>query len=316
MTVSRKILFVGIGIFTVVTAVVLVASLVPRFMLEPPPPPPPSTRTNTTSNLTELVYNPTTDKQPLLRNVSTAPSVSLIPADLVLTWEKGPNWQIVDTLFGRPNCQLSPSKEELVVLYPAGSYSPQGSIRGGFQFYAQPAPFPNTQITFNYSVFFPQSFDFVKGGKLPGIWIGDVGANGGNHITTGASMRVMWRENGTAEAYVYTMAPQNETYYQLPGFHQNGQAGESIWRGSFQFNTGVWNTISMKVTLNTQGNMDGIMQLTINQVTMSYSQMRWQVRGEKINGLMMQTFFGGEDVSWATPIDQTASFRNFIVSQV
>lgn len=57
--------------------------------------------------------------------------------------------------------------------YPAGSASFGLSPQGGFSFYA---PGPDSldlttakEATFAYSVLFPDGFDFVKGGKIPGL---------------------------------------------------------------------------------------------------------------------------------------------------
>jgi hypothetical protein len=57
--------------------------------------------------------------------------------------------------------------------YPEGSYKPSVDPCGGVSFYA-PGP-PSVDLTtgkealFSYSVYFPEGFDFVKGGKLPGL---------------------------------------------------------------------------------------------------------------------------------------------------
>ena len=57
--------------------------------------------------------------------------------------------------------------------YPAGSYIPSADIPGGFSFYAPgPADVDLTtakEATLSYSVLFPSGFEFVKGGKLPGL---------------------------------------------------------------------------------------------------------------------------------------------------
>ena len=57
--------------------------------------------------------------------------------------------------------------------YPAGSYKPSASPRGGISFYAPgPADVDLTtakEATLSYSVLFPSGFEFVKGGKLPGL---------------------------------------------------------------------------------------------------------------------------------------------------
>ena len=59
--------------------------------------------------------------------------------------------------------------------YPKGSINPQGSIPGGFGFYLSgPPEFQSglrtaNEVLFSYSVLFHGEWDFVKGGKLPGI---------------------------------------------------------------------------------------------------------------------------------------------------
>jgi hypothetical protein len=57
--------------------------------------------------------------------------------------------------------------------YPAGSWNPQGNPKGGLSFYAPGPADVNLEtaqeVIFSYSVLFPEGFDFVKGGKLPGL---------------------------------------------------------------------------------------------------------------------------------------------------
>lgn len=57
--------------------------------------------------------------------------------------------------------------------FPAGSYNFQNSPQGGFSFYA---PGPTSvdlttakEATLGYTAYFPAGFDFVKGGKVPGL---------------------------------------------------------------------------------------------------------------------------------------------------
>ena len=57
--------------------------------------------------------------------------------------------------------------------YPEGSYTFGHTPRGGFSFYA---PGPEEvdlktaqEATFGYTVLFPEGFDWVKGGKIPGL---------------------------------------------------------------------------------------------------------------------------------------------------
>jgi hypothetical protein len=50
-----------------------------------------------------------------------------------------------------------------------------------------------------YEVYFPGSFDFVMGGKLPGMHGGNLQCSGYSSVPNGNncfSTRLMWRENG------------------------------------------------------------------------------------------------------------------------
>ena len=64
-------------------------------------------------------------------------------------------------------------KKSMQAHYPKGSYNFEHQPQGGFSFYA-PGPqdvdlSTAKEATFGYSVLFPDGFNFVKGGKLPGI---------------------------------------------------------------------------------------------------------------------------------------------------
>ena len=52
--------------------------------------------------------------------------------------------------------------------------------------------------TLTYKVFFPEGFDFVRGGKLPGLYGGTAPRGGkGVAVDDGFSIRTMWRELGS-----------------------------------------------------------------------------------------------------------------------
>ena len=73
------------------------------------------------------------------------------------------------------------STNSLQVLYPKGSINPGNSPQGGTEFYARPLDITRAvNASLEYSVFFPVDFDFVKGGKLPGLYGGHKGCSGGN----------------------------------------------------------------------------------------------------------------------------------------
>jgi hypothetical protein len=155
-------------------------------------------------------------------------------------------WNIIKVGYGSTskNPELSSVIEEQVlkVNYPKGSYKPSADPKGGIGFYASPKEiFPESNfITLYYDLYFDESFDPVKGGKLPGIFIGDPGASGGRHSNNKASVRMMWREDSgnqiDAEAYVYISNNQDASYKNIPNLVENPTFGDSLWRGILKFN--------------------------------------------------------------------------------
>ena len=73
------------------------------------------------------------------------------------------------------------SSNSMQIFYPSGSINPGNSPQGGTEFYAHPLDLrAANNVTLEYSVYFPEDFDFVKGGKLPGLYGGHKGCSGGN----------------------------------------------------------------------------------------------------------------------------------------
>lgn len=208
----------------------------------------------------------------------------------------------------------------LQVNYPAGSYKPSASIVGGIGVYASPAAiFPARSVQLSYEVFFPANFDPIKGGKLPGLYIGPPGAAGGNHLNNEASCRIMWRKNNLvggfmAEAYVYINETQVPSYYQIPGLKLDAVDGDSVWRGIINFKKGSWNKIDMLLSANTMtaglANADGFLNLTINSVSQSFDKFIYTTTASAINGITFTTFFGGSDATWATLVATSTFFKN------
>lgn len=117
-----------------------------------------------------------------------------------------------------------------------------------------------TNVSFSYSVFFPNDFDFVKGGKLPGLYGGDQhGCSGGSSAETCFSARLMFRTGGMGELYLY--APREKQVDALctlgPLSYCNSVYGMSIGRGSWTFERGAWSNIRQDIWLNTPGKPDG-----------------------------------------------------------
>ncbi|MEM9002197.1 MAG: polysaccharide lyase [Cyanobacteria bacterium P01_F01_bin.86] len=196
----------------------------------------------------------------------------------------------------------------LRVHYPEGSASPsvsrqEGVPLGGAQFYADLSLPPQSELRLRYALRFSENFDFVKGGKLPGLFGGE-GASGGDipDGTDGFSTRLMWRRDGDGEVYAYL--PTSEDY------------GTSIGRGNWQFQPGTWYWIEQEVKLNHPERADGQIRVWVNEeLVIDQTALRFRtVDSLQIDGLFFSTFFGGGDASWSTPHDVYIDFAEFSVT--
>lgn len=213
-------------------------------------------------------------------------------------------WQNLEIMTD-PNGQFS---RIIRVYYPAGSASPSvsrktGAPLGGVQFYANLGLTPTDELRLSYFVRFSDNFDFVKGGKLPGLF-GGIVHSGGNipDGTNGFSTRYMWRKYGQGEVYAY-----------LPG---SSEYGTSMGRGSWNFKPGKWYYLEQRVVLNQPGKSNGSIQVWVdNRLVLEQTQLQFRTTDRlKIEGLFFSTFFGGGDPSWATPQDVFIDFAQFKIS--
>ncbi|KAL6308662.1 hypothetical protein BKA93DRAFT_523734 [Sparassis latifolia] len=161
----------------------------------------------------------------------------------------------------------SNSSAVMQLFYPAGSVNPSAEPQGGADFYAVPLDLTVAQnVSLEYSVFFPVDFDWVRGGKLPGLYGGHSGCSGGDDATTCFSTRLMWRPGGAGELYLY--APKDKQTAALcstpPLSVCDSEYGLSVGRGSFTFTPGAWTTVRQTVALNTPGQQDGGFVLEVN----------------------------------------------------
>ncbi|KAI0661228.1 hypothetical protein C8Q70DRAFT_1052329 [Cubamyces menziesii] len=205
----------------------------------------------------------------------------------------------------------------LQVTYPAGQF---GSEDSGLQLFSlwntsDGSAFQSMLVT--YEVAFDSNFDFVKGGKLPGLrggpdpdgCSGGSAANGSNCFST----RLMWRKQAAGEVYAYIPTPNG--ICSNSNFLCNDDGfGTSIDRGSFSFAAGQWNRVTLIVRLNQPlDTANGEVVLYYNNVN-ALDEKVLQYRSSSditIGGLWLSTFFGGSDSSWAPPSDVHAYFRNF-----
>ncbi|KAI8338018.1 hypothetical protein BC941DRAFT_424365 [Chlamydoabsidia padenii] len=210
------------------------------------------------------------------------------------------------------------SKEKgiLQVTYPAHSMNPAASPQGGIGFYARPIKLshPPSSLELSYKVFFPKNFDFVKGGKLPGLFGGHKECSDGSNSPTCFSTRFMWRENGKGEVYAYippklqikNICKENKNVC-------NSDYGYSLGRGSWTFKTNAWNPVHQVVKLNTVGKQDGQITVFVNGKQVYHqSNLVFRTKStKKTFGIVFDTFFGGSSPEFKTPKTQKSYFKEF-----
>ncbi|CAO3669783.1 unnamed protein product [Rhizopus stolonifer] len=204
----------------------------------------------------------------------------------------------------------------LRVKYNAGSRNPEGNLVGGLGFLAEPLTVSKNskQVVFQYSVYFPKGFKFVKGGKLPGVFGGNGECTGGDESGSCYTSRLMWRDNGLGEIYAYLPhGKQRSDICDNKINICNSDYGYSLGRGQFEFKTNAWTTVRQVIDLNTINKQNGRMRLYVNGVK-KVDVNRVVIRTSstpKTIGIMFHTFFGGSDNTWRTPVTQYSYFKNF-----
>ncbi|GAA5983412.1 hypothetical protein JCM5350_007641 [Sporobolomyces pararoseus] len=155
----------------------------------------------------------------------------------------------------------------LQVAYPKGSRNPGNNPQGGVGFYSSKIDVSTaTNVSLSYSIFFPDGFNFVKGGKLPGLYGGAKACSGGAAAENCFSTRMMFRQKGMGELYLY--APREKQVEALctlgPLSYCNSVYGMSIGRGSWTFKTGEWTDLRQDIWLNTPGKANGGFNIWVN----------------------------------------------------
>lgn len=193
--------------------------------------------------------------------------------------------------------------------YPSNSCSPACTNvppppEGGGQFLATAGLAPTNALHLRYYVRFHTNLNFVKGGKLPGLFGGTSHFSGGAipDGTNGFSTRYMWRTNGTGEVYAYL--PTSLAY------------GTEIGRGRWRFRQGEWCCLEQRVVLNTPGSDGGRIVVWVDgKMLIDERNVRFRTTDTlMIRGIFFSTFFGGDDPTWATPVDTYADFAGFVLS--
>jgi len=186
--------------------------------------------------------------------------------------------------------------------YPAGEFGPNNSA---IQIKAVLGKGVDTAWA-SYRVKFEDGFDFVKGGKLPGLCGGEC-ITGGNNANgyNGWSARLMWRREGVAVQYMYYVT--NEGYGEDLLFDRSPPAK--------RFVPGQWHRVTTQIVMNTPGVADGVIRSWFDgELSMERENILIRhIDTLKIDQFYISTFFGGSDATWAPGADMYITYDDFLV---
>lgn len=194
------------------------------------------------------------------------------------------------------------SGRSLRVHYPQGGVGPSD---GGAQWQTD-LDGSYDELWLSYRVRFGPGFDFVLGGKLPGL-VGGSSPTGCVADDTGFSARGMWRRDGNAVQYMYFPDKESSCGDDYP--YETGS-------GPVRFEPGTWHTVVHHLRINTPGQPDGVLQAWVDGQRVLDEQDFSYRRGDgtyAIDGLYFSTFFGGSGAEWAPTRDEFVDYDDFLV---
>lgn len=232
----------------------------------------------------------------------------------------------------RPPWYVTNDKKNSQIKVDAGAFvfpirKGQIGSDSGEYFHANPNKvFPSDRVTMSYSVYFPPGFDWVKGGKLPGVCFGstpDACSTGGDWGPTSGSFRIMFREGGAGIGYAYFSGANANAALGRQSAAVRAVAkrdgGRALWydrnKNDLRFVAGRWNTVSFSIALNSPGAADGTLSLTVNGRTKTLRGISWRTAADvKFTSIVIIAFFGGGSSEWASKVDTEIRFKDIAVS--
>jgi hypothetical protein len=187
--------------------------------------------------------------------------------------------------------------------YPAGLIGGSSATGIPTNYYSIP---PANEYYLDYRVMFETGWQCVKGGKLPGL-IGGSHTTGCDAITAdGWSARFMWLINCAGTIYLYD---QNR---------QNNCGDDYIFSNGADIAVNQWSRITERVVINTPGQKNGIVQAWFNGkqvVSLTAVELRGNVSTTTamVDGVSLQTFYGGSTSDWAPGVTTHSLFSVFHV---
>ena len=213
--------------------------------------------------------------------------------------------------------------KSLVVMYP------EGESNNGKSQWKMPIGGDYDELYLSYKIRFHDNFNFVRGGKLPGL-CGDACNSGGSTPTgtDGWSARMMWRTDGSGQGGGSPLDPDQANIVQYvyhpdqTGGNPAGKNGDDLkWDDTTPsewqlFDSDVWYQLQHRIVMNTPGQYDGIVQAWLDdEMVLDRQNIRFRdISSIQIDTLYFSTFFGGSSSIWETTKDEYVYYDDFVIS--
>ena len=261
------------------------------------------------------VPKPPTPKPPTPKPPTPPQSDVISTLNLNLITKGGGDWNIDSFDMKKSIVTTFQGKTVVKAQYDKNSGTSGDPGVGGFRFAATPNKMNKNEITFAWDVWYPKGFDFAKGGKHGGVFIGRGAASGYQHSTTGSSNRVMWQRSGGIIDYIY---PPSDLKQKIPTLDPNGH-GIGFFQDEFKnaLKYDFWNRVEIGTKMNTFKNgvpqLDGESVVVVNGKKAVLKGINWSCSPDlMIDHIDWNSFFGGPDPS---PKSQFAYFTNFTMKK-
>ncbi len=189
----------------------------------------------------------------------------------------------------------------LRVRFPAGAYGGDSASSWLLRFDE-----PHDELWVSYRLRLDEDFDFVNGGRVPGLIGGALVNNSVPNGADGWSTRGSWRSDGAIATYTYHM-DQPESY---------GEHFEWDQPHGRYFERGQWTRVEHHVRMNTPGDSDGLVECWLDgELALRVEGLRFRETDElAIDAFYFNTFFGGGSPEDAPSEEQQIDFDDFVVA--
>ncbi|MFH0759147.1 MAG: LamG-like jellyroll fold domain-containing protein [Bacteroidota bacterium] len=223
--------------------------------------------------------------------------------------------------WNNPNWAAGTDKTYIVDLYGDRAMKfniPPGTTNswdGGGEWWA-PLPPGHEEMYFSYNVMFRPGFDWVLGGKLPGLG-GVDNPTGGIEMPfeAGFTARYMWTEVKESDPNY----PDGKFIFYVYHHNKSGKYGDAIALGetTYPVDDSIWHNLCMRVVLNTVyadgGAADGLIEFFLDgkHITTRYGLKYRNLSSIWIDTQHIVTFFGGSGDEYAPTVNEWMLFDDF-----